>query len=336
MKKIFKKIYALKTCNELESYNLFKKIIKNKISVIKLTSILTILKIRLESINEIIGAIKCLQENSINFPKPKYLFADIAGTGGDHVNIINVSTLSALVVSSLGLKIIKHCNSGVSSQLGSADILKKNNINIKINPKESKKQLDKLNICFLYAPQYHFGFKYVTKIRKELKTRTIFNILGPLLNPSRPNYSVIGVYSPHLLLPLAKIVHQLNYERVILLHSHGIDEITLNYKTKIVEVKNGKIISYNLYPEDFGINRVKNFLFKKKTIQENYLDFKNICKGRGPIEYKYLIAMNAAILLKIFGYENLKLNTKICFEKIESGEINQHIKNISKEKNYDN
>lgn len=329
MKKILNKLYSLEQLNEYESYYLFKKIIKNKISIIKLTSILTAIKVRSISICEIIGALKACHKYVIPFPKPKYPYSDIAGTGGDGANTINISTASAILAASLGFKVIKHCNHGISSKLGSADILKQNNINIKINTIQAKTQLDNYHICFLYAPQYHPSFQVVTTIRKELNTRTIFNILGPLLNPSQPNFSVIGVYSPHLLLPFAKILHQLNYERAIILHSGGIDEVTLHHATNIVELKYGKIMQYKLYPEDFGINRTLAHISKNNTIHENCKLFDEVCKGIGDITYQYLIAMNTAILLKLFGYENLKINTKIALKKIKSGAIYQHIKKIS-------
>ncbi|WP_343128363.1 anthranilate phosphoribosyltransferase [Buchnera aphidicola (Takecallis taiwana)] len=329
MRKILQKLYSLQQLNEYESYYLFKKIIKNKISTIKLTAILIAMKVRTVSINEIIGAVKACHKYARPFLKPKYPFADIAGTGGDNANTINISTASAILAASLGCKIIKHCNHGISSNLGSADILKKNNINININAQNSKKQLDDLNICFLYAPQYHPGFQKVTQIRKELHTRTIFNLLGPLLNPSKPNFSVIGVYSPHLILPFAKILNQLNYERAIILHSGGMDEITLHDITHIAEINCGKIITYTLYPEDFGINRILKSSIQKNTITENCHLFHNVSKGFGDIEYQYLIAINTAILLKLFGYENLKINTKIALQKIQSGAIDQHIKIIS-------
>lgn len=329
MKKIFDKLYALKKLNELESYKLFIKIIKNQISEIQLTEILTITNIRLVSISEIIGAIKAFQKYAANFPKPKYLFTDIVGTGGDNANIINVSTASAILAASLGFKIIKHCNCGISSKLGSVDILKKNNININLNIKETKQQLENANICFLYAPKYHSGFQNVLKIRKKLNTKTIFNILGPLINPSRPNFTVIGVYDSSLLLPFAKIVHALNYEHAIILNSGGVDEITLHNPTDIVEVYHGVITSYKLYPEDFGLNKMLQIEFKKNTTQENFYYFNNVCQGIGDLKYQYLIAMNTAIVLKLFGYKNLIANTKIALKKIQSGDISRYIKKIS-------
>ncbi|CAL4320916.1 Anthranilate phosphoribosyltransferase [Buchnera aphidicola (Symydobius americanus)] len=330
MHNILKKLYDLKSLTELESYYIFDKIINNQIKSIELTAILVAMKIKKISIEEIIGAIKAFKKSSIYFPKPEYCFSDIVGTGGDGKNNINISTISALVASCYGLKIIKHCNTGISSTLGSSDILNKLNINIHLNPQKSRMLLDKLNICFLFAPQYHPGFKYVHAVRKQLRTRTIFNILGPLLNPSNPPYAIIGVYSKKLLLPFAKVIKKLKYKRVILINSDGTDEMTLYHSTDIIEVQNNTISSYQLNPEDFGIKRCSSNYFQKNNVNENYKITKEICSGNGQIEYENLIAINTAILFKLFGYENLKENTKIILEIIRSGKVIQHINKIVK------
>ncbi|MBZ2279570.1 anthranilate phosphoribosyltransferase, partial [Buchnera aphidicola] len=143
---------------------------------------------------EIQGAIDAFLKNMKPFPQPNYLFSDIVGTGGDKNNTINISTASAFVASACGLKIIKHCNKGVSSKSGSSDILTKFNINLDASTKKLQECLNTLNICFLFAPRYHNGIQYATKVRKTLKIQTIFNILGPFLNPACPPLIVMGVY----------------------------------------------------------------------------------------------------------------------------------------------
>ncbi|MCW5197238.1 anthranilate phosphoribosyltransferase [Buchnera aphidicola (Stegophylla sp.)] len=331
IKKIFKKLYTLQSLNELESIYIFDSIINNKLTPIEITVILILMHVKKTSIVEITGAIKTFQKYCLYFPKPKCQFADIVGTGGDGKNTINISTLSALVASSCGLKIIKHCNQGISSTLGSADILKKMHINIQNPPKTSRKIFDQTNICFLFAPQYHIGLHHVKSIRKKLKIRTIFNILGPMLNPAQPPLSVIGVYSKNLLLPIAKVVNQLkNYQKVIIIHSDGIDEVTLHSHTDIYEIYNGKITTYKLYPEDFGIKRVPKKFFINNSSIKNFQIFKNICQGHANSEYENLIAVNTAIIFKLFGFNDLKQNTQIALKKIRSGDIQKHVCNISK------
>ncbi|CAL4320854.1 anthranilate phosphoribosyltransferase [Buchnera aphidicola] len=330
MKKIFKKLYSLKQLNEIESYNLFQNIIHKKISSIEISAALVSIKMRSISINEIIGAVKAFNKNMVFFKKPKYQFADIVGTGGDDINTINISTLSALLGSSLGLKIIKHCNKGVSSSLGSSDILKINNIKIHKSYKKIKNQLDNNNVCFIYAPNYHSGFQNVSKIRKQLNTRTIFNILGPLLNPSHPDLAVIGVYSKNLMKPISHIVRQLNYEKVMIINSDDIDEVTLHHYTNVIEINYDEISSYRLYPEDFGINKISNYYLKNNNIKKNCKIFNDICKGIGDIKYRYLISINTAVLLNVFGYDDLQKNTKIAFQELNNGIIEKHIKKIQR------
>ncbi|CAL4320794.1 anthranilate phosphoribosyltransferase [Buchnera aphidicola] len=330
MKTIFNKLYHLKNLNESESYYLFDHIINNKLHPIELSAILTAIKIRSPSIEEILGAVKAFQKHSVYFPKPEYPFADIAGTGGDNFNTINISTMSALVASSFNVKIIKHCNTGISSKIGSSDILQKLNINIHLNTQESKKMLDNLNICFLFAPQYHPGFQYAKLVRKILKTKTIFNILGPLLNPAHPKLSVIGVYSEKLLFPIANILKFLKYQKAFIIHSDGIDEVTLHSVTKVVEVNYDKILSYTLSPQDFGLENISKKFFFNNSPEKNYNICKNLFSTQGKIEYQYLIAVNTAILLKLFGYNNLIENTQNALKKIQNGEVNIHIQKIIK------
>ncbi|QCI22142.1 anthranilate phosphoribosyltransferase [Buchnera aphidicola] len=329
MQNILNKIYDSKYLNKKESYQLFKLISCGNMTDIQLASILTAMKIRGESEEEIIGAIRAFSENIKFFPRPDYVFADIVGTGGDVKNTINISTASAFVASSCGLKIIKHCNQGVSSKSGSSDLLKKFHINLHASPEQSRKTLDKLNICFLFAPKYHDSFKYSNNVRKTLKIRTIFNLLGPFLNPARPLLSVIGVYNKNLLHSLVKILKSLKYQRAIVLHGNDTDEVTLHGTTYVSELYNEKILSYELQPKDFGLNMHHKKIFIEKSPEENYQIIREIMRGKGDRLNEELIAVNVAILLKIFGYEDLKENTKLALNKIRSGDVYKHIIDIS-------
>ncbi|QCI18258.1 anthranilate phosphoribosyltransferase [Buchnera aphidicola (Aphis nasturtii)] len=329
MQNIFKKLYKLDSLNQEESYMLFKSIISGKINEIQLSSILTAMHVRHESIEEILGAIFACLETMQFFPRPNYIFSDIVGTGGDNKNTINISTASAFVASYCGFKIIKHCNKGVSSTSGSSDILKKFKINLNPSIQDSLKTLDKLNICFLFAPRYHDGFQYVSSIRKTLKIKTIFNLLGPFLNPSRPVFTVIGVYKKDLINPMVKILKELKYQRGIVVHGDGTDEITLNGVTYISELLNNKIYSYQLEAKDFGLKAHSKQTCIVSSPEESYDIIKQTMQGKGDQLHEELIAVNVAILLKIFGYTDLKKNTKMVLSKIRSGEIYKHIIKIS-------
>ncbi|ADP67254.1 anthranilate phosphoribosyltransferase [Buchnera aphidicola] len=329
MRNILLKIYDSKFLNQEESYQLFTLISSGKITDIKLASILTAMKIRGESIEEITGAIKAFLDKMKYFPKPDYIFSDIVGTGGDAKNTINISTMSAFVAATCGLKIIKHCNQRISSKSGSSDILEKFNINLNASPEKSRKTLDQLNICFLFAPKYHDGFKYSNNVRTALKTKTIFNFLGPFLNPATPPLSVIGVYNKNLINIAVNILKNLQYKRAIVLHSDNTDEVTLHGTTYVSELLNKKIISYQLQPESFGLKMHPKKILKINSLEENYHIIKEIMKGKGSKLYEELIAVNVAMLLKVFGYENLKENTKLALNKIRSGDVYKHIRNVA-------
>ncbi|QCI23819.1 anthranilate phosphoribosyltransferase [Buchnera aphidicola (Macrosiphoniella sanborni)] len=329
MKNILNKIYNAKFLNQDESYQLFKLISSGNIKDVQLASILTAMQIRGESTDEIIGAIRAFLENMRYFPQPNYIFSDIVGTGGDSSNTMNISTASAFVAAACGFKIIKHCNKAISSTSGSSDLLSKFNINLNASLEKSIQTLDHWNICFLFAPKYHDGFKYSDHVRKTLKIKTIFNLLGPFLNPAKPPFSVIGVYNKKLINPVINILKILKYKRAIVLHSHHTDEVTLSDVTYVSELLDQEIYTYELTSKDFGLEQHPKNIFKIHSIEDNYEIFKKIMQGRGNRLDEELIAANVAMIFKIFGHNNLQENTQLALNKIRSGEVYKNIKNIS-------
>lgn len=328
MKNILLKIYESKVLTTSEAYKLFQFIINDEINDIQLTAILIAMKIRGESYEEILGAVNACLEKTYFFPKVSYMHADIVGTGGDMKNTINISTTSAFVAAACGLKIAKHCNHSISSQTGSLDILNYLGININTPPELSKKNLDDLNICFLSAPQYHTGFRNVSKIRKILKTKTLFNIIGPLLNPLRPSRIVIGVYNKYVIPLMIKILYKLNYKRAIVMHSNHSDEVTLFGKTYISELNNKKIISYTLESKDFGMRSHNDDAIQGGSVQKNCHIIKNILQGNGSTAHNETIAANVALLLKVFGNENIKENAQYALDIICSGKTDTILQSL--------
>ncbi|WP_343154505.1 anthranilate phosphoribosyltransferase [Buchnera aphidicola (Aphis aurantii)] len=329
MQNIFKKLYQLKFLTKEESYKLFKSIIAGKINEIQLSSLLTAMHVRDESVDEILGATYACLETMKLFPRPNYVFSDIVGTGGDNKNTINISTASAFVASCCGFKIIKHCNKGVSSISGSSDLLRKFKINLNPSLNNALKTLNQLNICFLFAPNYHHSFQHASNIRKILKIKTIFNLLGPFLNPSQPSYTVIGVYKKSLIHPVIEILQKLKYQRGIVLHGDGTDEVTLNGITYISELLNKKIYSYHLEAKDFGLKEHPKKTCIASSTEESYDIIKKVMKGKGDKLHEELIAANVSLLLKNFGYTDLKKNTQMILNKIRSGDVYKHIIKIS-------
>lgn len=331
MKKILKKIYKNHFLTKKESFFIFDQILNKKVHDVQLSAILAIMSARQETEDEILGARKaCLQYQS-HFPKINYICADIVGTGGDQKNSFNISTVSSIIAAYYGIKIAKICNVSSSGLVGSIDLLTHFKINVFLSPEKSKKLLDKYNICFLAANQYLKVFQRVAPVRKILNTKTIFNKLGPILNPLKPSYSIIGVYSSKLLLFFAKILKKLKYKNAIVVHSEGSDEIILCKNIQIAELKNNHITQYILSAKDFGLKELKRDCLFNKTKKENYQETKRLFQGLGKRYYVDTIAANVALLLKITNTSNnLITNTAKIIELINSGKIYNFIKKLSK------
>ncbi|BBU84192.1 anthranilate phosphoribosyltransferase [Escherichia coli] len=237
---ILEKLYQAQTLSQQESHQLFSAVVRGELKPEQLAAALVSMKIRGEHPNEIAGAATALLENAAPFPRPDYLsFADIVGTGGDGSNSINISTASAFVAAACGLKVAKHGNRCVSSKSGSSDLLAAFGINLDMNADKSRQALDELGVCFLFAPKYHTGFRHAMPVRQQLKTRTLFNVLGPLINPAHPPLALIGVYSPELVLPIAETLRVLGYQRAAVVHSGGMDEVSLHAPTIVAELHDG-------------------------------------------------------------------------------------------------
>ncbi|WP_075433798.1 anthranilate phosphoribosyltransferase [Buchnera aphidicola] len=330
MKKILKKIYSGEYLSEIESYTLFHNIFYKKLNDIQIAAVLAILSARSETYEEILGARKLVIQHIKNFPKPSYCVVDIVGTGGDQKNSFNISTVSAIVAACYGIKIAKMCNVGSFHNLGSANLLKKLNFNLEIPVKQAIYSLDKYNVCFLLANFYLDHFKNVSKVRSLLKTKTIFNILGPLLNPIQPKHALIGVYKIELMLIYAKILATLKYKRAIIVHSGGMDEATLHANTHVVELNNNNVTEYILSPEDFGLQKCPKKYILNKTSEENYLETIKLFQGSGEKTYVRTIAINVSLLMKVLGSENLRENTLNILEFIKTGKIYDFVLQLSR------
>lgn len=319
MNNILEKIYQGKHIDINQSIKIFKAIIKRKLSQEQLAAILISMKIIGESPEEIYGAVISILSDTKYFPSPNYLFADIVGTGGDGISSINISTASAIVSSCFGIKIIKHGNKKISGISGSSDILSTFKVNLNLSPTFSRKILDNLGICFLFAPKYHPSFSKTMKVRKILKTRTIFNILGPLINPAKPSITLIGVFSSKLILTIAETLCMLGCKHASIVHCGGMDEVSLHDVTYVTEVYKGIIKSYIINPNNFNLPLQKLKYLKIKSKEKNHEILTLLLQGKGDTFYKNIIAANVSLLLKLFGYENIKDNIIHILNKISNG-----------------
>ena len=210
-----------------------------------------------ETTGEIAGCAKAMREHATPVDTDFDLF-EIVGTGGDNAGSFNISTTSAIVAAAGGMKVSKHGNRAASSKCGTADCLEALGVNIDEDPAKCRKLLEKVGICFFFAQKYHNSMKYVGAIRKELGFRTVFNILGPLTNPAHPKRQLLGVYDEYLIEPLAKVLMELGVKRGMVVYGMDkLDEISLSAPTKVCEIKDGSLHTYEIKPEDFGLSRCK-------------------------------------------------------------------------------
>ncbi|EJL6350858.1 anthranilate phosphoribosyltransferase [Vibrio cholerae] len=320
MQTIINKLYEQQGLTQAESQQLFDQIIRGEMDPVLMAAVLTALKIKGETPDEIAGAAKALLANANPFPRPDYDFADIVGTGGDGSNTINISTTAAFVAAACGVKVAKHGNRGVSSKSGSSDLLSSFGINLAMSAQDSRQALDDLGVAFLFAPQYHGGVRHAMPVRQTMKTRTIFNILGPLINPARPNIELMGVYSKDLVRPIAQTMLQMGLKRAAVVHGSGLDEVAIHGETQVAEIRQGELIEYTLTPEDFGVSRYPLDAIRGGEPEENRAIITQILTSNGTAAQMAAVAVNVALLLRLFGQEDLKANTQQAIAVMKSGQ----------------
>lgn len=232
---------------------LMERIFAGTMPPAQIAAILALLRAKSESAVEIAESAQVVLAKSRPIARPDFIFADVVGTGGDGHNTINVSTLSSLTAASVGLPVAKHGNASVSSKCGSSDLLREWGVNYEVPAAESRASLDANNWCFLFAPLYHPTYESVKAVRRELRIRTIFNILGPLVNPLSPPIMLVGVYDPNLLMPFALALKNLGRKRTLVVHGSGLDEIALHGSTTAVLTDDREIQHIDINPHDLGL-----------------------------------------------------------------------------------
>lgn len=280
-----------------EAYSVMKDIASGKQNEIQIAAFLTIFNMRLPTAEELNGFSKAMLElaTPIKFKSNNVL--DIVGTGGDGKNTFNISTLACFVCAGAGVKVAKHGNYSVSSVSGSSNVLEHAGISFAKNQSELNEQLEAVNITFLHAPLFHPAMKNVANVRKQLQVKTIFNILGPLVNPAKPEVQVIGVYSDSIA-KLYREVLKLRDVNFAIVHAlDGYDEISLTADTKILYRKNIQVSSAH----DLGFKNSKAAeLFGGTTVSQNAKHFINILKGNGTEAQNNVVIANAALGISLY------------------------------------
>ena len=314
------KLYQGQSLTLEQSQQLFNQIISGDVEPILLSALLTALKIKGESPQEIAGAALALKSQALAFPSPDYPFLDSCGTGGDGANTINISTASAFVAAACGVKVAKHGNRSVSSKSGSADLLEALGIKLDLSPERSRQCLDEIGLCFLFAVQYHQGVRFAVPVRQSLKTRTIFNVLGPLINPASPKTQLMGVYDKALLEPIAQTLKLVGVERALVVNGSGLDEIAIHGPTDVAELKDGKITTYQITPEQMGIKTYPLAALEGGDAKHNAILITALLKGQGQEAHQADVAVNvAATLLLSDKVDSLAAGVTLANEVINSG-----------------
>lgn len=287
---------------------------------------LTAMRMKGETIEEITACATVMREKCVKI-QPKMDVLDIVGTGGDEANTFNISTISSFVVAAGGIPVAKHGNRSVSSKCGSADVLEALGVKLDLSAEQSQSILEEIGICFIYAPVYHASMKYAAPVRKELKARTIFNILGPLANPAGANLQLLGVYDENLVEPMARVLANLGVKRAMVVHGHdGLDEVTLCTTSTVCEVNQGKLNSFFLTPEQVGLTRCKQADLVGGTPEENAQIALEILQGeKGP--KRDVVVLNSAICLYM-SHDQMTLRdcVKLAEELIDSGKAMDKLK----------
>ncbi len=285
----------------------------------QLGSFLTALRLKGETVDEIIGFARTMRAKAIpvNADGP---VVDVVGTGGDGSGTFNISTAAAFVAAAAGLKVAKHGNRAMSSQCGSADVLEACGVKIDLNAEQVRQCLQETGMGFMFAPTFHPAMKYAAATRREIGIRTVFNILGPLTNPAGAKAQVLGVANESLVKDMSLVLQGLGCLHTLVVHGEdGLDEITVSGKTLVCELKGNRMESYEISPEDFGISRASTDSLKGGTSQENADLLRGIFTGsRGP--QRDVVVMNAAAaLLAGDMVETLQKGVELAKEVLDSG-----------------
>lgn len=281
---------------------------------------LTALRMKGETVDEVAAAAGVMRELADPVRLDESGAVDIVGTGGDASSTFNVSTASALVAAAAGVKIAKHGNRAASSKSGAADLLEAAGVNIELNPEQVKRCVEEVNVGFMFAQRHHSAMRHAIGPRRELGTRTIFNLLGPLTNPASAQNQVLGVFDGQWVRPLAEVLQQLGSKHAMVVHGDdGMDEISCTGPTQVAELHDGEIVEYTISPEEFGLNRATLADIQVGSPEESLAVVKAIFSGAKGAP-RDIVCLNAGAAIYV-GHqaENLKEGVQRAGEVLDSG-----------------
>ena len=317
-----------------EAEAVMDEIMSGQATPVQMSAYLTALALKGETIDEITASAAGMRAHCIKLLHNLDVL-EIVGTGGDGSNSFNISTTSSLVIAAGGVPVATHGNRAASSKSGAADVLETLGVKITLTPERSAEILKKINICFLFAQNYHIAMKYVAPIRKELGIRTVFNILGPLSNPAGANMELMGVYDQSLVEPLAQVMANLGVNRGMVVYGQdSLDEISMCAPTSVCEIRDGKFTSYEITPEQFGYERCEKGALTGGTPAENAEITKAILKGEEKGPKRQAVCLNAGAALYIAGKAaSIEEGVKLAESLIDSGAALKKLEEFVEETN---
>lgn len=324
-----KQIIARENLNEDQMADLMNEIFSGKCTDAQIGAFMAALATKGETFSELAGAARAMRKKALRLEIPAATLVDIVGTGGDSAHTFNISTTTAFVVAGCGVSVAKHGNRAVSSKCGSADVLEALGVNLNLAPELVEEAVMEIGIGFLFAPLYHKAMKYAITARKEIGLRSIFNMLGPLTNPAAANCMLLGVFSPSLTEMFAKALKLLGARRAFVVHGHdGLDEITVCAKTRVSELADGAVQTYDISPEAYFGDLAAPETLRGGNVNENAEITRRILTGEhGP--KRNVVLLNAAAALLCAGKAaDLRAGIQMAESAIDNGAAAHKLDNL--------
>jgi anthranilate phosphoribosyltransferase len=325
------KLVEQQNLTEEEAGQAMRQIMEGDATPAQIAAFLIALRIKGESIEEITGCARVMREKAIHIRAPYPNVIDTCGTGGDGSQTFNISTTAAFVVAGAGVPVAKHGNRAMSSRCGSADLLQALGVAIELSPAMAETCLAEVGITFLFAPLFHSAMKYAIGPRREIGVRTIFNILGPLTNPAGAKQQILGVSRRELAEPMARVLGNLGCTRAFVVHgADGLDEITTTGETHITALDAGKILSYSIRPEQFGLRCSPLSALAGGEAQQNAAITMRVLEGK-PGPPRDVVLLNAAAALTVAGTApDLQVGLQLAAQAIDSGAALEKLRRLQR------
>ena len=330
MKEYIAKVAEGENLTEEEAKRAMDIMLSGDATQAQIAAFLALERVKGETLDELAGFAAVLRDKAETISPKVDNYIDLVGTGGDRTFTFNVSTTSAFVVAAAGLPVAKHGNRSISSKSGAGDVLEALGVNIMADPKKVEECVEKVGIGFMFAQLFNKSMRYVGQARSEMGIRTVFNILGPLANPSRAKNMVVGVYSPALTEKVATAMSRLGVERAYVVSGEdNMDEITLAGATTVSEIRDGAVTTFTIIPEQFGMKRVSLEELRGGSVEENAKITRTILDGTERGAKRDIVLLNAGATLYVGGVaESMEAGVKLAAEAIDSGAAAQKLKEL--------